>query len=303
MSAVRLEPGIVARIATGDRDASRIAADWLLEHGDERGEFILDELTVEARANPSTRAAAKARRAAWERTHFGAWASPLLALGATGYVFRRGFVDEVRLPEKALAALPRMLELEPISRLRVDLDGSGELALAMKQPSFDRIRGLDLDGAPRLERHERLESLVLRTAVASTIERVVACFPALSTLGVAFTEAGDAALLALMNQQLPLKRLWARRARVGDASLGALARTECALEELDLSSHDFDRQRLKQLGASTTLRKLHTLVLTSVRDARDFLSRDGLPALRHLRVTRPTNADRRLFVTRGISLH
>lgn len=300
---MNLEPGIIARIATGDADACRIAADWLLERGDERGEFILDELAVEARPNPATRAAAKKRRAAWERTHFGAWASPVLALGATGYELRRGFIDLVRLHEHALDALPKMLELEPITRLRVTLADGAALARAMRHPSFARIRELDLAGAaPKLDvPAPGIATLVLRSIADSTLDSLPSSFPALETLGVAFTQAGDAALSAVASGRLKLQRLWAANASVGDASLGALASSSTALRELDLSSNRFDRS-LRRLGENSSLTALHTLKLQSVYAARGFLSREGLPALRKLRVTHPTSNDRQVYAARGISL-
>lgn len=299
MTTVRPTPEVVAAVAAGGAEARRIAADWLLERGEERGEYILDELTLAERPNPSTRRAT-AQRLRARVQNLEQWGADLVALGVRRWRFRGGFIDEVALPEASLPALPRMLELEPITRLRVDCDGSGQLALAMRLPAFARIRALDVLGAPRFERHEGLESLTLRTNEADVIEHVVECFPALKTLGVSFWRLGDEAVQAVASGRLPVRRLWARRAGVENGSLTALAQSSTPLEALDVSDNWFDAAALETLGASRTLASLSALALVSSGDTDGFLSREGLPGLRRLGVSWQRREDRKLYAERGI---
>jgi hypothetical protein len=299
-----LEPGIIARIATGDADACRIAADWLLERGDERGALILDALTLEGRPNPAVRKAIKVRRAEWEGAHLERWTDPLVELGVTDWDFKRGFIDWVTVQESALDQLPRMLELEPITRLSVVVSNGEHLRLAMKTSAFSRIRELQvLDGEVQLESAPGLTSLSCTEASAKFVAGLPQLFPALQTLGVSGTAGGNEAVVQLTRAALKLKRLWVSHAQVEGRMVSVLADSVTGLEELDLSFNGVERGVLKKLGASTTLASLHSLsLLGEPRGTNGFLSSAGLPALKHLRVTRPTTKDRDLYRARRIAL-
>jgi hypothetical protein len=299
-----LEPGIIARIATGDVDACRIAADWLLERGDDRGALILDALTLEGRPNPAVRKAIKVRRAEWEVAHLERWTDALVELGVTEWDFKRGFIDWVTVHESALDQLPRMLELEPITRLSVEVSNGEHLRRAMKTPAFAHIRELQvLDGEVRLESAPGLTTLSCAEASAQFVAGLPQLFPALETLDLSATAGGNEAVVLVTRAALKLKRLWVSHARVEGRTVSVLADSVTGLEELDLSFNGVERGVLKKLGASTTLASLHSLsLLGEPRGTNSFLSMTGLPALKHLRVTRPTTKDRDLYRARSIAL-
>jgi hypothetical protein len=297
----QLSPGIIARIATGDPAAYRVAADWLLERGDTRGEVILAEL--DAHANPVTRHAARRRRLELE-PHYAAWKAPVLKLGVTSCDFRHGFIERVALPERALGQLQALLDLEPISGLHVTVTDGQHLRAAMRTPAFARIRTLELLGGQAVldVSAPGLKGLLVRPLVAAHIPRVPALFPALETLGVSFTTTGEAAVSALASGVLRVKHLWAARAGVTDRSLLSLIERGSAVEALDLSFNELTPRALQLLGAARTLPALRELSLMGCRKANDFLSPRGLPRLRRLRLRSPASADRAVFDARGISL-
>ncbi len=298
----RLEPGIIARIATGDVDACRIAADWLLERGEVRGEAILAAL--DERVNPATREAARRRRIALEIEHLFAWTAPLRELGVTDCGLRRGFVDWVALPERALSALPALLDLEPITALRVLVHDGSALRAAMRTSAFARIRTLQVNGAAVSfdVAAPALTTLVARPMTAARVAALPALFPVLESLAVSSTEAGDAALTALGARALTVKQLRAVHAGVTDRALLTLVERGSEVEALDLSFNDLTPRALKQLGDAQSLSALRELGLRGYHGLTGFLSPVGLPALRRLRLRRPPTTDRALFAARGISL-
>jgi hypothetical protein len=302
---VRLEPAAFSALATGGPPAYRIAADWLLERGDPRGEFILDELALFERPSPSTRKAILARRTQRKPSLFAQWEEPLRALGVTECSYRWGFVERVRLPEKALGDLPKLLALEPITKLEVALSDGVWLTEAMRSPAFAQIRSLELTGrrAPVLNvAAPQIETLALQVP-PGTIEKVCELFPGLKRLHVNGGMNGSAAVDALTSGKLNVKELWAPHTHVSSASVVALARSTRAVESLGLAFNDLGRNALNALGASQTLTSLRELDLRGwYTQSAGFLT-TGLPALKKLRVSRPTIEDRKLYARRGISLN
>lgn len=304
-----LDPLAFERLAKGIPAEYRIAADWLLERGDARGEFILDELMLAERPNPSTRKAALLRRAEREKTLQPRIEAPLRALGVTECEYHWGFVSFVRLPEKALGALPKLLELEPITRLGVSLGDGAGLAETMRWPGFGRIRELQLSG--RAERAlavapaaPGIESLTLR-ADPATVQRACELFPGLKRLNLAsghLGRGGTAAVEALASGRLALEQLWVPDTGVSSASVISLAKTSSPIQSLCLAFNGLNAAALRALGESRGLAALRELDVRGRERHQGFLT-TGLPALKKLRVSWPQPLDRQLYASRGISLH
>jgi len=144
----RDDEGFLARICElPDDDGPRlIFADWLDEQGDARGEFIRVQIAL-AKLPPHDHRRAELART--ERALSGLfsdlWAEPFRGL-ATGPVFRRGFVDEVKVTARQFLARPRELfAAGPIRRLHI-LDAAGRLPSVMASPYLAQLRGLTIYG-------------------------------------------------------------------------------------------------------------------------------------------------------------
>lgn len=125
-----------------------VAADWLSERGDPRGEHVALQVELaRTRAAPAPRLVA--RLAAIETAP---WREPLAALGARADAdggeleLVRGFVDRAFLADRDIANVAPLLRREPITRL--DVTGSTEHAatLAARAPELGRLRELYLHG-------------------------------------------------------------------------------------------------------------------------------------------------------------
>lgn len=301
---MRLEPAAFSALATGGAPAYRIAADWLLERGDARGEFILDELALSERPNPSTRKAILARRAQRQVHLYKEWEAPLRELGVVECSYRWGFVEWVRLPEKALSNLPKLLALEPITQLSVGLGDCVQLNEVMRSAAFAQIRSLELTGRrPPLLREPapKVQALALQLP-QGTIERVCELFTGLQRLHVNGGMNGSSAVDALSDGRLAVEALWANHTHVSSASVVALAKSSRAVKSLALAFNGLESSATRALGASQTLRALAELDLRGrYTQSRGFL-REGLPALKKLRVNYPSKEDRVLYAKRGIAL-
>ncbi|MDP1829126.1 MAG: TIGR02996 domain-containing protein [Archangium sp.] len=133
--------------AAPDDDAPRlVCADWLMQRGDPRGEYIalcLDQLPTPEKL--SRLAAVKAEND---------WLTPLLGEGAQSFnarvdgvpEFTRGFVESVGFFGRDVANLGAVLRREPITSLRLTSGGTGPLARAGSEPELKRVHTLRLDG-------------------------------------------------------------------------------------------------------------------------------------------------------------
>jgi uncharacterized protein (TIGR02996 family) len=126
-----------------DADEPRlIYADWLDEQGDRRGEFIRVQVAL-ARMPPTGRRRAElARTEAKLLTQYAdVWAAPFRGL-ATGPVFRRGFVEEVKVTARQfLAHADALFAAGPIRHLHL-LDLGTHLTPAFLSPHLARLTGL-----------------------------------------------------------------------------------------------------------------------------------------------------------------
>jgi uncharacterized protein (TIGR02996 family) len=111
--------------AAPDDDGPRLVfADWLMQRGDPRGEFIAAQCTIERleREGPDD-AAEEVRRlrrraGAIFKQHQAMWLAPLRAVLGAHYVHHRGLVEELRwtMNWECLAAVPRLLAQAPLLR-------------------------------------------------------------------------------------------------------------------------------------------------------------------------------------------
>ena len=121
----------------------RVFADWLLERGDPRGEFIHLELDLAAGVEGERRRALAARRAELLEAHLDGWTC---GLSAFSYVeFRRGFIHEISMPcEVFLEHHEALLRVGPVQRVKLRGVESKHGALLAALPCFARVTDLDL---------------------------------------------------------------------------------------------------------------------------------------------------------------
>jgi uncharacterized protein (TIGR02996 family) len=138
--------GFLARICeVPDDDGPRlIYADWLDEQEDPRGEFIRVQIAL-ARMSEYDRRRPSLMRV--ERDLLGGygefWAAPFKGL-ATGPVFRRGFVDEVKVTARQfLAHGAALFKVWPVRRLHL-LDLGGRLDVVLSSPLMANLTGLTI---------------------------------------------------------------------------------------------------------------------------------------------------------------
>ena len=140
-------------------DAARlIYADWLLENGDPRGEFIQVQCRLAAlRSDDAERRLLLAREKALLTKHGPAWLAPIARLVEEAR-FRRGFVEQARLSAaQFLKNADLLLRRTPLRSLELThLDG--RLADVMASPHLGRIEVLDLSGNALGSRSLRLLS-------------------------------------------------------------------------------------------------------------------------------------------------
>jgi uncharacterized protein (TIGR02996 family) len=233
-----------------DDDAPRLVyADALLDRGDPRGELIVAQLQlarermVEARRLELEAAAQKL-----VREHTARLGAAYAELNA-GFMFRRGFVEQLTAPARALlgsAAFARLMTHEPVRELmllEVDDDAAEEIAAL---PLMRRIvhlgcRGsLGARGAKVLAEAPTLAGLraldLAGTMLGEAGCGAIAGSRVLSPLSLALngTAAGDGGAIALAGGAAlrRCRRLLLARNRIGARGAEALARSE-VLQEIE----------------------------------------------------------------------
>ncbi len=136
--------GFLARIRElPDDDGPRlIFADWLDEQGDPRGEFIRVQIALARLPDHDRR---RVKLLGRERDLLGRyadlWAEPFRGL-ATGPVFRRGFVEEVKVTARQFLAHPdAVFAAGPVSHLHL-LDLGSHLVPVLAMPQLAKLSGL-----------------------------------------------------------------------------------------------------------------------------------------------------------------
>jgi uncharacterized protein (TIGR02996 family) len=291
--------GFLARIREDpDDDGPRlIYADWLDEQGDPRGEFIRVQLAL-ARLPESDRRRPGLLRAERDLLgRYGAqWAAPFRGL-ATGPVFRRGFVDEVKVTARQfLARGAALFAVWPFRRLCL-LDLGGHLDVVLSSPLLARLSGLTVYaqhlGEPLARALADSPHLAALTELRLGRNRVgdagagwMAVSPHLSRLEVldlSENELGPAAGGALA---AGVRDLNLGQNRLGDAGAARLAEQPAAagLQALRLDSNALTDVGLEALARSPHLTRLTTLDVSwnPIGDA-GFRALMESKTLRHLR--------------------
>lgn len=151
-------PFLPALLADPDDDTLRLAlADWLDENGrPARAEFIRVQIALSrGAADSDSRWYLDHRQRGLLAAHDTEWVAPLAeVLGLrveewSGWAFRRGFVEYVRLPASALTSYGwRLARLTPIRELHVDGDAFANLRDLWRQPwlrSVTHLSGVELN--------------------------------------------------------------------------------------------------------------------------------------------------------------
>jgi uncharacterized protein (TIGR02996 family) len=142
--------------APDDDRPRRVYADWLLERGDPRGDFIALQLASAER--PEGPSEFEPRAAALLAEHRAAWLGPL-AMGAAR--FERGFLEVLSLGPGRAPLLGPLLDREPLHTLVAE---GGEAALqAAASPWLGRVRGLEVVRGPGVLRARELATLLEST--------------------------------------------------------------------------------------------------------------------------------------------
>ncbi|HVK15459.1 MAG TPA: TIGR02996 domain-containing protein, partial [Fimbriiglobus sp.] len=304
--------GFLARIReVPDDDGPRlIYADWLDEQDDPRGEFIRVQVAL-ARMPATDRRRPGLLRI--ERDLVGRygeqWAAPFRGL-ATGPVFRRGFVDEVKVTARQfLARGPALFAVWPFRRLHL-LDLGGHLDAVLTSPLLARLTGLTVYaqhlGEPLARSVADSPHLVGLTELRlgrnrvgdPGAERVAASrfLARLEVLDLSENELGPAAGGVLTTAGV--RELNLGQNRLGDAGVARLADQPAAagLRALRLDTNGLTDAGLEALARSPHLTRLVSLDVSgnAIGDAgfRALLASESLRTLRQLAFTEPYVSDR-----------
>ncbi|AWM39750.1 Leucine Rich repeats (2 copies) [Gemmata obscuriglobus] len=276
-----------------DDDAQRlIFADWLDEEGDPRGRFIRVQLALAHlpegdRARPALLAEERQLLAA----HRDTWEAPLRGL-ISGPVFRRGFVDEVKVEAKQfLQHAHRIFDATPVRRVHL-LDVGGNLPAVMQCPYLSRLSALTVYAqhaseplARAVARSPHLGALRVlhlgRNRLADdAVEHLAGSpnLPALEELDLSENEIGETGALALAGSPHlgNLRRLELRENRLGPGGAEALAGSDrlTSLRTLGLGENEIGTPRLLSLARPHALLTVPVLDLTM-----NELTHTGLQAI------------------------
>lgn len=263
-----------------DDDAQRlIFADWLDEEGDPRGRFIRVQLALATLSeNDRARPALLAEERQLLAVHRDAWEAPLRGL-VSGPVFRRGFIDEVKVEAKQfLRHAHEIFNAAPVRHVHL-LDVGGSLPAVTQCPYLSRLAALTVyaqhAGEPlarAVARSPHLSSLralhLGRNRFADDAVEHLATSPhlaALEELDLSENEIGETGARALAGSLhlVNLKRLELRENRLGPSGAEALASSDRlgALRKLGLSDNDIGSPRLQSLARAADLLKVPVLDL------------------------------------------
>jgi uncharacterized protein (TIGR02996 family) len=119
------EAFLEAILANLEDDTPRLVyADWLTDRDDPRGEFIhVQCLLARMTEDDPRRTALEDRESELLNRHQDDWLGTLRPL-LSGWTFRRGFLDEVAVPPRALAESGRFIRPATVRRVEVDLVGA-----------------------------------------------------------------------------------------------------------------------------------------------------------------------------------
>ncbi|HEY1064817.1 MAG TPA: TIGR02996 domain-containing protein [Pirellulales bacterium] len=255
--------------AAPDDDAPRLMlADWLLEQGDVRGEFIQVQCELERTpAGDPRRAELVNRDVRLRERHGWRWKDPVRHLNVTSVDFRRGFIEHVHMRAMFfLREAEQLFEACPTLRSVKLSIGNTDIRAIAKSASLSRVSRLDLTStsitdhvldalleSPHLKQLEELDLSLnaLRTGGAKALASTNA-LPNLKTLKLYTNHLGAEGTAELLSPNLAgLESLDLGMNAVGPTGARALADSPhlANLERLFLSGHEFDdeaKHRLRQ---------------------------------------------------------
>ncbi len=257
-----------------DDDTPRlIFADWLDEEGDPRGRFIRVQLALaDLDEDAPARRALLVEEQALLGAHREAWEAPLRKL-AGGFVFRRGFVDELNVEaKKFVRQAHEIFTASPVQHVHL-LDVGDSLTEVLQSPYLSRLSAVTIHGqhigeslARAVARSEHVAALkrltLTRNRLGDDAVSELAHSPNLANLEVldlCENEIGEAGARALAASQHlgKLRRLELRGNRLGPSGAVALACSERlgSLQRLGLAGNEVGLPRLASLpGAHNLLR-------------------------------------------------
>jgi uncharacterized protein (TIGR02996 family) len=171
---------IAAIRAAPDDDGPRlIYADWLVEQGDPRGEFIqLDCRMASAERFTAERRETAVRRSALLEQHRAGWLEPLAAAGIQRALYHRGFVERISLRHPADLKLAR--ELAPVARFANILESLSSTTTALIPLGFDGFTVI-ADQLRELQAEAHLRELEIHRFQPYAVEPLIA-LPCLRSL-------------------------------------------------------------------------------------------------------------------------
>lgn len=244
-----------------DVEPRAVLADFLVQRGDPRGEFITLQTALLGQLSPDAREAARRRTATLLAEHEATWSTPVRPWGLAK--FRGGFIDAIRAKASDFVKhAPGLFALEPVRSVRL----------------FDTTAS-DLAQLANLSCLKGLRRLVLEGTYQPTAAAVLASSPHLKNLEALGLERANGAFAeALIEGQLrSLLSLTLTDTDTGDAGAGALAKCEslAKLERLFLTRTGISDEGLTALAGSRWLSKLTLLTL----GGNDGITDEGVMAL------------------------
>lgn len=296
--------------ASPDDDGPRLVyADWLLEQGDPRVEFIhlqIQRAALEHGSSPARRL--RKRELELLREHEAEWAGPVADL-VDRYEFRRGFVSHIRLAlSRFIRAADEIFQHAPVDSLRLRKGASNTRKL-FEISHLKKVRSLNLHRS-RLDgpsvralrdcghfeslRHAEFDQCGLTPEGCHILAGTN--LPSLESLDLSGNThlSGSDGGVTLFSKLTELKKLNFNFCYVGNASAAALARnTMPHLTELGLRCCNLTQQGIATLASATGLPSLRVLDLGSNHGAHELVAA-SFPNLEELDISHQRITDTQL---------
>ncbi|MFO0555922.1 MAG: TIGR02996 domain-containing protein [Polyangiaceae bacterium] len=245
----------------GDVEPRAVLADYLVQRGDPRGEFITLQTALLGHLSPDARETARRRVATLLAEHEAEWSTPIKPWGLAR--FRGGFIDAIRAKASDFVRhAATLLAVEPVRSVRL----------------FD-TKSADVQQVAELACLKGLRRLVFEGSYAPASVVAIATSPHLKNLEALTLSCADGAFAeALVEGQLrSLVTLTLTGTNLGDQGATALAKCEALskLERLFLTRADISDEGLTALAGSRWLSKLTLLTL----GGNDGITDEGVMAL------------------------
>jgi len=249
-----------------DDERRLVYADYLLEKGDPRGEFISRSVALfSGGLDPLRRKQFNARVDELVATHGGEWFGAVKEI-ADDFTVRRGFVEEIR--GEASTLLPKLnavFQAEPVRKLHLSEVKDVALKALATAPWLKRIEYLALSGSPTAK---GLKELLSADGISN-----------LKGLNLGGCELDESAVQAIAKAKCvrSLERLALTGNPIGDEGISALAEASLvSLKNLYLAATEITDEGLENLSGSPHLKALKFLGL----ERNEEVSSDGVESLR-----------------------